>query len=83
MGEIVPMSFSHQKDGKKFWIHYKMECVQHYRRTQTDPAEWLFEFEAESATISSDQEDPVVSIDHDEAQELAQEHAKKHGVMVE
>jgi len=43
----------------------------------------VFEFEAESATISSDQEDPVVSIDHDEAQELAQEHAKKHGVMVE
>ena len=76
------MSFAVIRDDKEFWVTYEMECISHHRATLTEPSESVYKFVQGSALAISLDETVSCPIDYDEAQELSEEHAKKHEVQV-
>lgn len=76
------MSFAVMRDDNEFWVTYEMECVSHYRATLEEPSESVYKFVEGSASAISLDETISCPIDYDEAQMLAEEHAKKHEVQV-
>lgn len=80
--ENLNMSFAVIRDENEFWVTYEMTRISHSSGSYEEPPESIYEFVHGSAAIISLDETVSCPIDYDAAQELAEEHAKKHEVQV-